>query len=85
MPPKAAAIPNEAFRPQPSSTQLIAQDIHSFMRSEAWNGMEWNGINSRNARIVRVVKFAQTQCNITLDNRILTDIFQLIAPHVHEM
>jgi hypothetical protein len=80
MPPKVAATPNEALKPRRSNTQLTAQDISSLMRSEAWNG-----IDSRNAETDFLVELAQTECDITLDNRILADVFDLTAPRVHEI
>jgi hypothetical protein len=80
MPMNAAAISNEDLRPQLSKTQLTAQDISSLMRSE-----EWNAIESRYAQIVFLIEFAQTECDIALDNWILANIFQLTPHRVHEI
>jgi hypothetical protein len=78
--PKAAAILNGALRLRLSDTQLIAQDLRSFMRSEAWNG-----IDSRNAQNIFLVEFTQTESGITLDNRILVGLFQFRVPRLHEI
>jgi hypothetical protein len=42
-------------------------------------------LNSRNAHIVFLIEFAQTECNIALDNRTFANIFPLIPPRVHEI
>lgn len=80
MPPKTAAISNEALRPRLANTPMTAQDIRALMRNEAWNA-----IDARNSQIVFLISFAESECGISLDNRTLADIFQLTPPRVHQI
>jgi hypothetical protein len=70
MQPKVAAISNEDLTPRFSKVELTAQAMHSLMRSE-----EWNAIDFRNAQIVSLVESAEPKCDIALDNWALANLF----------
>jgi hypothetical protein len=50
------------------------------MRDEAWNT-----IDAQNSQIIFLIRFARSECGISLDNRPLAEIFQLTPPRIHEI
>jgi hypothetical protein len=77
MPPKVAALSREVLKPALTSAGMIAQDIRSLLRSDAWRDLD-----SRNSHFVFLWEFSQSIGTIQFDTSDIAKIFNIQDHHV---